>query len=77
MFWALNGVTRHPRRAYNRHSPVTNRLFPADDMLPSTINDFAVMPVYPISKILSNGQNNANRKINLIGKQREILISKV
>jgi hypothetical protein len=37
----LKGATRHPRRAYNRQSPVTSRLFPADYILPNTIKVFA------------------------------------
>src|SRR5258708_9901699 len=38
MFWALNGATRSPRRANNRHSPATRVLLPADDAVPWTMS---------------------------------------
>ncbi|QRN82004.1 MAG: hypothetical protein JK586_02100 [Nocardiopsis sp. BM-2018] len=38
MFWALNGATRTPRRASDRHNPATRVLLPASDVVPHTIN---------------------------------------
>ena len=36
MFWALNGATRTPRRASERHSAVTTVDLPAPDDVPQT-----------------------------------------
>ena len=37
MFCALNGATRRPRRAYQRHSAVASQLLPAPLVVPSTM----------------------------------------
>ena len=37
MFCALNGATRTPRRASARHRPVVTTVFPASEVVPSTI----------------------------------------
>src|SRR5271154_6252706 len=36
MFCALNGATRTPLRASNRHSPATTTDFPASELVPAT-----------------------------------------
>ena len=36
MFCALNGATRIPRRASQRHSPAISTLLPASDVVPAT-----------------------------------------
>jgi hypothetical protein len=36
MFCALNGATRAPPRANNRHRPATNTDFPASELVPAT-----------------------------------------
>ena len=36
MFWALNGATRTPCRASQRHSPAVSTLFPASEVVPAT-----------------------------------------
>ncbi len=36
MFWALNGATRTPRRASQRHSPAASTLLPASEVVPAT-----------------------------------------
>src|SRR5690242_4676984 len=36
MFWALNGATRTPCRARQRHSPATIMPFPASEPVPAT-----------------------------------------
>src|SRR5690349_13580344 len=38
MFCALNGATRTPRRANNRHRPATTTDFPASELVPATSN---------------------------------------
>src|SRR5262245_8881120 len=43
MFCALKGATRKPRRAKMRHSAVTSRLLPAEELVPWTINVRAVI----------------------------------
>ena len=34
IFWALKGATRTPRRAKSRHSAVTSRLLPTEELVP-------------------------------------------
>ena len=36
MFWALNGATRTPCLASQRHSPAVSTLFPASEVVPAT-----------------------------------------
>ena len=64
MFCALNGATRRPWRAYQRHSAVASQVVPAPLVQPSTITARAVTWALPGTSIVgSTGTPDARRGI--------------
>ena len=63
MFWALNGATRTPCRASERHSPAVSTLFPASEVVPATSSPpFTGRSVQQSSGQQSSGQQWSGRR---------------